>query len=132
MEEVLINPMSLVAMTTYHTKNCPQNIGVSYGLLYALQEELSYKITLTAPLGIAKNPASEIVQRMVEYEALRLRKGKDNMNYYDEFILIGWYVMGARKSIDEKVVNELNKSFEERGSLYSLICAVDGETDSDP
>lgn len=54
------------------------------------------------------------------------------MNYYEEFILIGWYVMGAKKSIDEKVVNELNKSFEERGSLYSLVYIVDSETDSDP
>lgn len=67
MEEILVNPMSLVGMTTYHTKNCPQNIGVSYGLLYALQEELSYKITLTAPLATNKSPASEIIQRMVEY-----------------------------------------------------------------
>ncbi len=33
------------------------------------------------------------------------------MNYYEEFILIGWYVMGAKKTIDEKSVNELNKSF---------------------
>ena len=40
--------------------------------------------------------------------------------------------MGAKKTIDEKVVNELNKSFEERGSLYSLIYVVDSEADSDP
>jgi len=40
--------------------------------------------------------------------------------------------MGAKKTIDEKVVNELNKSFEERGSLYSLVYNVDGEIDSDP
>jgi len=65
MEEILVNPMSLVAMTTYHSKNCPQNIGISYGLLYALQEELSYKITLTAPLGTNENLANEIVERMV-------------------------------------------------------------------
>jgi hypothetical protein len=40
--------------------------------------------------------------------------------------------MGAKKTIDEKVVNELNKCFEERGSLYSLIYIVDSEADSDP
>lgn len=37
MEEILINPMSLVEMTIYHTKNVPEIAGVSYGLLYALQ-----------------------------------------------------------------------------------------------
>jgi len=44
--------MCLVAMTTYHTKNLTHNVGISYGLLYALQEELTYKISLPAPLGI--------------------------------------------------------------------------------
>lgn len=58
MEEIVINPMSLVGMTTYHTKNVPSNYGLSYGLLYALQEELSYKITLTAPLGTSNNKSS--------------------------------------------------------------------------
>ena len=57
--------MSLVGMTTYHARNVPNNIGVSYGLLYALQEELSYKLTLTAPLSTNKSKASEIVQLMI-------------------------------------------------------------------
>ena len=51
MESIVVNPMSLVAMTTYHRKTCTDNIGVTYGLLYAQQEELTYKVTLTAPLG---------------------------------------------------------------------------------
>lgn len=67
MEEVLINPMSLVGMTTYHSKNVPSNIGLSYGLLYALQQELSYTITLTSPLGTNKAKPSEIVALMIEY-----------------------------------------------------------------
>jgi len=29
--------MSLVGMTTYHTKNLSKQVGASYGLLYALQ-----------------------------------------------------------------------------------------------
>lgn len=70
-------------MTTYHAKNVPNNVGVSYGLLYALQEELSYKLSLTAPLSTHQNKPAEIVQLMVEYEALRLRKAKANMNYYE-------------------------------------------------
>ncbi len=82
MEEIVINPMSLVGMTTYHSKNIPSSVGLSYGLLYALQEELSYKITLTAPLGTSKNKASEIIDLMIEYETLRMRKAKNNMNYY--------------------------------------------------
>ena len=57
--------MSLVGMTTYHAKNVPNNIDVSYGLLYALQEELSYKLTLTSPLSIHQNKPLEIVQLMV-------------------------------------------------------------------
>ena len=65
MEELVINPMSLVGMTTYHAKNVPKNLGCSYGLLYALQEELSYKLTLTAPLSTSENKASEIVRLMV-------------------------------------------------------------------
>ena len=67
MEEVLINPMSLVGMTTYHSKNVPSNIGLSYGLLYALQQELSYTITLTSPLGTNQAKPSEIVALMIEY-----------------------------------------------------------------
>ena len=51
MESIVVNPMSLVAMTAYHRKTCTDNIGVTYGLLYAQQEELTYKVTLTAPLG---------------------------------------------------------------------------------
>jgi hypothetical protein len=112
MEEILINPMSLVGMTTYHTKNVPGNIGVSFGLLYALQEELTYKLTLTSPLGTGSTPVEAIINNMVEYENLRLRKGKNNMNYYEEFILIGWYVMGSQKFVENKVVDELNRVFQ--------------------
>lgn len=82
MEEILINPMSLVGMTIYHSKNIPTNYGLSYGLLYALQQELSYTITLTAPLGTNQTKASELVSLMIEYETLRLRKGQNNMNFY--------------------------------------------------
>lgn len=67
MEEILINPMSLVGMTTYHTKNVPGNVGVSYGLLYALQEELTYKLALTAPLGTGSTSAEVLIANMVEY-----------------------------------------------------------------
>ena len=79
---MVINPMSLVGMTTYHTKNVPSNIGISFGLLYALQEELTYKLALTAPLGIGTTPVATLIANMIEYENLRLRKGKNNMNYY--------------------------------------------------
>lgn len=120
METIVVNPMSLVSMTTYHSKNNPTNIGLSYGLLYALQEELTYKVTLTAPLGTHHQNAEQLVQRMVEYETLRLRKGKANMNYYEQYILVGWYVMGPQKQIDSKVNQELSKSCQERGAVYSL------------
>ena len=83
MEELVVNPMSLVGMTTYHAKNVPSQMGVSYGLLYALQEELSYKLTLTAPLSTHRSSHTEILQLMVDYETLRLRKAKNNMNYYE-------------------------------------------------
>lgn len=97
--------MSLVGMSTYHTKNLPNNAGVSFGLLYALQEELAYKLSLTSPIGTYRNDVSELVNNMVEYENLRLRKGTNNMNYYEEFVLIGWYVMGSQKYVDRKVTD---------------------------
>lgn len=50
--------MSLVGMSTYHTKNLPNNAGVSFGLLYALQEELAYKLSLTSPIGTYRNDVS--------------------------------------------------------------------------
>ena len=46
------------------------------------------------------------------------------MNYYEEFVLIGWYVMGSKKSLEEKTVNELNKAFGDRGATYSLFYFV--------
>jgi hypothetical protein len=119
-------------MTTYHARNVPNNVGVSYGLLYALQEELSYKLALTAPLSTHENKAAEIVNLMVEYETLRLRKAQQNMNYYEEFVLIGWYVMGSKKSLDEKTIGELNKAFEDRGAPYSLFYLVAASGEGDP
>ena len=130
MEELVINPMSLVGMTTYHSRNVPSNVGVSYGLLYALQEELSYKLTLTAPLSTHQNKAPQIVQLMVEYETLRLRKAKNNMNYYEEFVLIGWYVMGSKKSLEDKAIQELNKAFGDRGAPYSLFYLVGSDPEA--
>jgi hypothetical protein len=132
MEEMLINPMSLVGMSTYHTKNVPGNVGVSFGLLYALQEELTYKLALTSPLGVGTTPVATLIANMVEYENLRLRKGKNNMNYYEEFILVGWYVMGSQKFMEQRVADELNKAFQERGASYSLYYFVGLEFDSDP
>ena len=31
---------------------------------------------------------------------MKSRKAKNNMNYYDEFILVGWYFMGHEKYFD--------------------------------
>jgi hypothetical protein len=132
MEEVLINPMCLVGMTTYHTKNIPGNVGISIGSLYALQEELTYKLTLTCPLGTGVTPLPELVANMIEYENLRLRKGKNNMNYYEEFVLVGWYVMGAEASSDGKLFNELSKAFELRGASYSLHYLIGKSVEPEP
>ncbi len=40
-------------------------------------------------------------------------------------------MMGSHKYVDTKVVDELNRAFEERGALYSLYYFV-GAEDSDP
>jgi hypothetical protein len=61
-----------------------------------------------------------------------LRKGKNNLNFYEEFIMIGWYVMASEKYINDKVNNELNAAFLERGAPYSLIYMVNSETNADP
>jgi len=45
--------------------------------------------------------------------------------------MIGWYVMGSDKYINEKTT-ELNAAFLERGAPYSLIYVVSSETTLDP
>lgn len=40
--------------------------------------------------------------------------------------------MGAQKFVENKVVEELNRAFQERGAAYSLYYFVGTEQDADP
>jgi hypothetical protein len=51
MSNILLDPMCLVGISTYHEKKLPSGLGASLGILYALQKELTYKISLSSPLG---------------------------------------------------------------------------------
>lgn len=128
MTAMMIDPMCLLGISTYHSKNISAYVGASYGILYALQKELTYKIALSAPLGINTCSSKELVERLIEFEALRLMKGKTTVNYYDEFILIGWYAMGTGKYLEDKNVSEeLNRNFIERGAPYKLLIDSSGK-----
>ncbi len=52
MSEIILDPMCLLGISTYHEKNITRNLGASIGILYALQKELTYKISMSAPLGL--------------------------------------------------------------------------------
>jgi hypothetical protein len=38
MSKVVVDPMCLLGISTYHEKNLPSNFGTSIGILYALQK----------------------------------------------------------------------------------------------
>jgi hypothetical protein len=61
MKQILISPMSIVSITTYHTKNLPTNTGLSYGIIYAQQEELTYKISMVSPIASSPIDAKKII-----------------------------------------------------------------------
>jgi hypothetical protein len=52
MTDIILDPMCLLGISTYHEKNVFKNNGASIGILYALQKELTYKISMSAPLGL--------------------------------------------------------------------------------
>lgn len=94
MTNIILDPMCLLGISTYHEKNLPSGLGASIGSLYAIQRQLTYKISMSSPLGTNKESAKQIVSRLIEYESMRSKKAKDVMNYYDQFTLIGYYFMG--------------------------------------
>lgn len=50
--EIIMDPISILQMTSYFEKNIPKGRGgATYGFIYAKQVELKFLISLTAPLG---------------------------------------------------------------------------------
>lgn len=48
-------------------------------------------------MGTNAESAQEIVNRLIEYEAMKSKKAKNNVNFYDEYTLVGWYFMGNKE-----------------------------------
>lgn len=97
MSEIVIDPICILQMSAYYTKNKtykPEN--AAFGLLYAQQVELKYKICMAASLATLE--ADNISELANEYERLRLKRSKETVNYYEEFSLIGCYVIFEQES----------------------------------
>ena len=83
MSQIIIDPVCLIGISTYHEKKLPTNVGASYGILYALQKELTYHVSMSTALGTVNDSAQELVNRLIEYETLRTKKSKHTINYLD-------------------------------------------------
>ena len=92
--------MTILGMSTYYEKKVPRKIGATLGLLYAQQVELKYRISVSAPIGTFDDTSKDILAKIFEYEALRLKRSKNTVNFYEEYNLVGWYVMGTAKYTD--------------------------------
>lgn len=80
-------------------------MGATVGLLYAQQVELNFRICISTALGTDQTKTDDIISRVGEYETLRLKRSKNTVNYYEEYTLIGWYIMGSLKyTSDEKKI----------------------------
>lgn len=55
MKNIIIDPICLIGISTYHEKTLPNNIGASYGIIYALQKELQYHVCMSSALGTSKD-----------------------------------------------------------------------------
>ena len=51
MSHIIIDPVCLFGISTYHEKKLPSNVGASYGILYAMQKELTYHVSFANALG---------------------------------------------------------------------------------
>ncbi len=52
------------------------------------------------------------------------------MNFYDEYIFVGWYFMGNKEAYfdsDKAKFDEISKAFSERGAHYCLLINNKGE-----
>ena len=103
-------------------------MGATLGLLYAQQVELKYRICVSAPIGTIEDPSQDVIARILEYENLRMRRSKNTVNYYEEYGLVGWYIMGTPKytKMDEKKREEISKDLMKRGAPYFLIVDAEG------
>ena len=61
---------------------------------------------------------------------MKSKKAKNNINYYDEYILVGWYFMGSKEKYydsDKVKFTEVSQAFAERGAPYHLMINNKGE-----
>lgn len=76
--DILLDPISILQMSAYFEKKLSdgKNANATFGLLYAVQDELKYRICWSAPLGTVETSAEELKERSVHYEMLRLKRSK--------------------------------------------------------
>jgi hypothetical protein len=62
---------------------------------------------------------------------MKSKKAKNNINFYDEYILVGWYFMGNKEKYydtDLAKWTAVSQAFTERGAPYHLLINNKGET----
>lgn len=52
MNQIILDPVTILGMSTYYEKKIPRKLGATIGLLYAQQVELKYRICVSAPIGV--------------------------------------------------------------------------------
>ena len=105
-KDIILDPICILQMSTYFEKKMPKDGRcATFGLLYAQQVELKYKICWSVPLGNHEVQADELISRAFEYEKLRLTRSKTTVNFYEEYNLVGCYIMRADnlKQEEEKI-----------------------------
>ena len=120
--------MTILGMSNFYEKKIVRKMGATLGLLYAQQVELKYRICVSAPLGTIEDSSNEVIARILEYESLRMRRSKNTVNFYEEYSLVGWYIMGTPRFTkgDDKKKEEISKELIRRGAPYFLIVDAEG------
>ena len=128
MSQIILDPMTILGMSTFYEKKIIRRMGATVGLLYAQQVELKYRICVSAPIGTIEDSTQDINARILEYENLRMRRSKNTVNYYEEYGVVGWYIMGTPRFTkwDEKKKEEISKELSKRTAPYFLVVDAEG------
>ena len=128
--EIVLDPICVLQMSSYYEKHkSSSSLSASYGLIYAQQVELKYRICLSVPLSSEMVEHKELLQRAHEYEQLRLKRSKTTVNFYEEYFLIGCYVMREESSSKyDKKAEELAKVLSGEGANYFMIASPSSPT----
>lgn len=65
MNQIILDPVTILGMTTYYEKKITRKMGATVGLIYAKQVELKYKISVSAPIGTNSDSAEDVISRII-------------------------------------------------------------------